>query len=189
MEDTQALYASSALAGLACACASLALWRRDAAKADYFYGEAQAGSDTDVPLSANALVALIEFEYASVAQVHRVAAILANRVPRDDTRPADPALVLALDVVFLTGQRQFPEAALLQVLHATFKRDIAPDQSGLANVERAKAMSPDFRERYLIFAAEMKARSRRRCLSSQAPLVRLRGRIASGARGSSRAPY
>ena len=48
-----------------------------------------------------------------------MAAILANRVPRDDTRPADPALVLALDVVFLTGQRQFPEAALLQVLHAS----------------------------------------------------------------------
>ena len=165
--DTQALFAGAPLVGVAAGALCWLRWRLDARVARHFLAEVEGGKAKDPAMSANTLMLSLEFDYASADQVHRVAAaMVAPRLPPSGKLPALRAL--ALETVFLTGCRQFPESALLQALFAAFKRDLGtPEegpwaQSGLSNVERARAMASSKRERYLVHAedAHLKAAAR-----------------------------
>ena len=154
--DTQALYAGAALAGSAAAAVSYVLWRRDRARGAFFLESAVAGRESDGAITPNLLAMSLEYTYASVEEVHRTAAALA-RGARGAAAAAD--VTLALDAVFLTGVRQFPDSALLPVLHVRFRADLeadgsAPGQSGLSSVERARGLRPSFCERLYIHVAE-----------------------------------
>ena len=101
--------------------------------------------DPEIPSGLLALT--LEHDYESAAQVHRVAAALARR-PAAAGQPCPPEVLLAVDAIFLTGVRQFPETPLLLTLQSAFRWDMLQDGGvpGQSTLERARGMSPTFEQ-------------------------------------------
>lgn len=73
----------------------------------------------------------------------------------------DASLVFAAEAVLLAGLKQFPDSAFLAVMHGSFVIDVLSDpQRGHGIVERARSLSPSFRERLMIFSRDRERKQR-----------------------------
>lgn len=187
-QDSLALAVGSPLFGLLTAALSYLLWRRDARTANAVLAETRAAQRIDPGITAAAL--RLDMQFSSPEQVHRAAAVIARLAPTG--KPIPPEIPFAVEAAFLQGIRQFPESALLHVLAARFAMDLAEAPAvveggpageadaqarqaasvpawAVTQVERAKALQPEWPERYLIFAAdaELKELSQRDAASEE----------------------
>lgn len=119
--DTVALAVGTPLFAAAAALASWLLWRRDLRAAAKIIAETRAAAGLDAGITAAAM--RLDFVFESAEQVHRVAALLARSTVGLDSVPPD--IDFAVEATFLSGIRAFPDTALLHVLLARFKMDLA----------------------------------------------------------------
>ena len=100
----------------------------------------------DAAITANLFALTLEYNYESAAQVHKVAAILSRMAAAAAQCPPD--VLLALDTVFLTGMRQYPETALLHTLQSAFRWDLLREGGvpGQSTLERARSLNPTFEQ-------------------------------------------
>lgn len=120
-EDSAALIAGAPLAALAAAAVSLWRARASRALANRLLQTAVVALQADPGYSPGALD--LGYRFRSTEEVHCVAADLARRAVGKATCP--PEILFSVEAIFLAGIRQFPESALLQVLLALFKLDLA----------------------------------------------------------------
>lgn len=97
--DTLALALGSPIAGAVAAAISFALWRRDTRAAAGILAETRAAQRIDPGISAAAL--RIDFQFGSIEQVHRLAAVLARTAMT--SRLCPPDISFAVEAIFLSG--------------------------------------------------------------------------------------